>query len=84
MSDDLLIEYGGNVLAREGIGGVRNQQAGLTYGSVSNNYALDGLHVSCSVRFFVSQIHSVFFKRSPTCSDRNTCDIGLWQVKNNL
>jgi hypothetical protein len=45
MSVDLLIEYGGDVLAREGIGGVRNQQAGLTDSSVSNNYAFDGLHV---------------------------------------
>uniref|UniRef100_A0A1I8HPD5 USP domain-containing protein n=1 Tax=Macrostomum lignano TaxID=282301 RepID=A0A1I8HPD5_9PLAT len=40
----IVVEHGGNVLARKGIGGVGDQQAGFTYGTIANNHAFDGLH----------------------------------------
>lgn len=33
-----------NVLAREGIRGVRDQETRLSDGTISNNHTLDGLH----------------------------------------
>lgn len=40
----VVIENGGDVLTRESVRGVRNQQTSLTDGSVSNDDTLDGLH----------------------------------------
>ena len=41
----IVVEHGRNVLAREGVGGVGNEQAGLTDSTVTNNDALDVLHL---------------------------------------
>jgi len=41
----IVIKDSGDVLAGEGIGGVRDKEACLTDSSVTDNYALDGLHV---------------------------------------
>ena len=40
----VIIEDSGDVLSRKRIGGIRDEQARFTYGSVSNYDALDVLH----------------------------------------
>jgi len=41
----VVVEHRGDVLARESVGGVRDQEARLTDGTVTDYDALDGLHV---------------------------------------
>jgi hypothetical protein len=62
----LLVEYSGNVFPREGISGVGNQQAGLTDRSVSNDYALYGLHVLRCFGFFVTSAVVQSYKKQLT------------------
>jgi len=49
----VVVEYCGDVFAREGVRGVRNQQTSFTDGSVSYNDTFDGLHLFCFFVFFV-------------------------------
>lgn len=41
----VVVKHGGNVLAREGVCGVGNEQARLANGAVTHNHTLDGLHL---------------------------------------
>jgi len=45
----VVVKDGGNVLAGEGVGCVRNQKTCLSDGSVSDCDALDGLHGGCGL-----------------------------------
>ena len=41
----IVVEHGGNVFSGESVGSVGNEQARLTDGTVTNNHALDVLHL---------------------------------------
>jgi hypothetical protein len=60
----VVVKDSGDILAREGVGGVRNEKARLTDGSVADDDTLDGLHYECSiwrVGLEVKCLREVFF-----------------------